>query len=231
MMQRLFDKVLQMRKGRLLGPPNAPSRPLASLGWYHWPNKQATLQRISMKFCPDCGSGVALKVPAGDSLPRHVCDTCGAIHYSNPKMVVGCIPEWGNRILLCKRAIEPRLGCWTPPAGFMENGESTEEAALRETMEEANARVEIGDLYSMLSVPHVNQVHIFYRARLLDLDFSPGVESLEVALFEEAQIPWKEIAFRTILTTLRHYYADRKQGRYTCHSGAILPFKPVPNAG
>ena len=184
-----------------------------------------------MKFCPDCGSGVTLKVPAGDSLPRHVCDLCGAIHYSNPKMVVGCIPEWGDRILLCKRAIEPRLGCWTPPAGFMENGESTEEAALRETLEEANARVEIGDLYSMLSVPHVNQVHIFYRARLIDLDFSPGPESREVALFEEAQIPWKEIAFRTILTTLRHYYADRRQGTYGCHSGAILPAKQAPIPG
>ena len=178
-----------------------------------------------MKFCPDCGAGVTLKIPAGDSFPRHVCAACGTIHYSNPKMVIGCIPEWESKILLCKRAIEPRLGYWTPPAGFMENGETTEEGALRETLEEANARVEIGDLYTMLSVPQVNQVHIFYRARLLDLEFAPGPESLEVALFEEAQIPWKEIAFRTISTTLRHYYADRKQGRYGCHSGAILPMK------
>ncbi|MFA5914365.1 MAG: NUDIX hydrolase [Burkholderiales bacterium] len=178
-----------------------------------------------MKYCPDCGASVALKVPAGDSFPRHVCDACGTIHYSNPKMVIGCIPEWEDRILLCKRAIEPRRGCWTPPAGFMENGETTAEAALRETLEEANARVEIGDLYTMLSVPQVNQVHIFYRARLLDLEFAPGVESLEVALFDEAQIPWKEIAFRTISTTLRHYFEDRKQGRYGCHSGAVLPLK------
>lgn len=178
-----------------------------------------------MNFCPNCGASVILKIPAGDSLPRHVCEVCDTIHYSNPKMVIGCIPEWEDKILLCKRAIEPRLGCWTPPAGFMENGETTAEAALRETLEEANARVEIGDLYTMLSVPQVNQVHIFYRARLLDLAFSPGIESLEVALFEEAQIPWKEIAFRTISKTLRHYFEDRTQGRYVCHSGAILPLK------
>ena len=178
-----------------------------------------------MNFCPNCGASVTLKVPEGDSFARHVCDACSTIHYSNPKMVIGCIPEWEDKILLCKRAIEPRLGCWTPPAGFMENGESTAEAALRETLEEAQARVEIGDLYSMLSIPHINQVHIFYRARLLDLDFAPGAESLEVALFEEADIPWKEIAFRTISTTLKYYYEDRKRGCYGCHSGAILPLK------
>jgi len=178
-----------------------------------------------MKFCSDCGAPVALKVPAGDTLPRHVCGACGTIHYSNPKMVIGCIPEWENKILLCKRAIEPRRGYWTPPAGFMENAETTSEAALRETLEEASARVEIGDLFSMLSVPQVNQVHLFFRARLLDLDFAPGIESLEVALFDEAEIPWKEIAFRTISTTLRYYYEDRKQGRYGCHIGAILPLK------
>jgi len=178
-----------------------------------------------MKFCPDCGAAVELRVPDGDTFARHVCKACHTIHYSNPKMVIGCIAEWEDKILLCKRAIEPRLGCWTPPAGFMENGETTSEGALRETLEEANARVEIGELFSMLSVPHVNQVHIFYRARLLDLEFAPGTESLEVALFGEAEIPWKEIAFRTISATLRHYYEDRKLGRYGCHAGAILPLK------
>ena len=178
-----------------------------------------------MKFCSDCGSPVTLRVPPGDTLPRYVCDNCSTIHYQNPRMVVGCIPEWEDRILLCRRAIEPRHGLWTVPAGYMENGETTFQGALRETLEEANARVEIGDLYAMLSVPQVNQVHIFYRARLLDLEFTPGAESLEVALFEEAQIPWKEIAFRTISTTLRHYFDDRRQGRYGCHSGAILPLK------
>jgi len=178
-----------------------------------------------MRYCPNCGAPVILKVPAGDTFPRHVCEVCSTIHYSNPKMVVGCIPEWERKILLCKRAIEPRRGYWTPPAGFMENNETTSEAAARETLEEANARVEIGDLISMLSVPQVNQVHIFYRARLLDLDFAPGTESLEVRLFAESEIPWKEIAFRTISTTLRHFFDDRKQGRYACHSGAILPMK------
>jgi len=178
-----------------------------------------------MKFCPDCGAPVVLRVPDGDTFPRHVCPACHAIHYSNPKMVIGCIPEWEDKILLCKRAIEPRLGYWTPPAGFMENGETTSEGALRETLEEARARVEIGDLFSMLSVPHVNQVHIFYRARLLDLEFAPGAESQEVALFAEDEIPWNEIAFRTISTTLRHYYADRKLGRYGCHSGDVLPLR------
>ena len=138
-------------------------------------------------------------------------------------MVIGSIPEWEDKILLCKRAIEPRLGKWTLPAGFMELGESTAEAASRETLEEANARIEITGIYTLLSVPHVNQVHIFYRARLLDLDFGPGTESLEVALFREDEIPWEEIAFRTITTTLRHYYADRKARDFQVHTGDILP--------
>ena len=178
-----------------------------------------------MKFCSNCGAPVVLKVPPGDNLPRHVCEACDAIHYQNPKMVIGCIPEWEDRILLCRRAIEPRHGLWTVPAGFMENGETVAQAALRETLEEANARVELAAMYSMISVPHVNQVHIFYRGRLLDLEFGPGAESLEVQLFAESQIPWQEIAFRTISTTLRHYFADRRTGAYGFHSGEILPVK------
>ena len=176
-----------------------------------------------MKFCSNCGASVELRVPAGDNLPRHVCPACETIHYQNPKMVIGCIAEWEDRILLCRRAIEPRLGLWTLPAGFMENGETVAQAALRETLEEANARVELAAMYSVLSVPHVNQVHIFYRGRLMDLDFGPGAESLDVALFAEADIPWKELAFRTISTTLRHYYGDRKSGAYGFHTGEILP--------
>ena len=121
-------------------------------------------------------------------------------------MVIGCIPEWDGQVLLCRRAIEPRYGLWTLPAGFMENGETVAQAALRETLEEARARVELTEIFSVLSVPHVNQVHIFYRARLIDLDFGPGTESLDVQLFPEADIPWQEIAFRTVSTTLRHYY-------------------------
>jgi ADP-ribose pyrophosphatase YjhB (NUDIX family) len=178
-----------------------------------------------MKFCSNCGAPVVLRVPAGDNLPRHVCEACDTIHYQNPKMVIGCIPEWEDRILLCRRAIEPRRGLWTLPAGFMENGETVAQAAMRETLEEANARVELGAMYTVLSVPHVNQVHIFYRGRLLDLGFGPGVESLEVQLFAEAEIPWKEIAFRTVSTTLRHFYGDRQAGAYGFHAGEILPVK------
>ena len=174
-----------------------------------------------MKFCSDCGAAVSLKIPAGDSLPRHVCDACATIHYQNPKMIVGCIAEWENRILLCRRAIEPRMGLWTVPAGFMENGETTAQGASRETLEEANARVEVGPLYAMYNIPHINQVYILFRARLLDLDFSAGAESLEVKLFDEADIPWEQIAFATVRNTLTHYYADRKAGEYRFHLGTI----------
>ncbi len=176
-----------------------------------------------MKFCSNCGAPVILKVPPGDTLPRHVCDACSTIHYQNPKMVIGAIPEWEGRILLCKRAIEPRYGLWTLPAGFMENGETVADAARRETLEEAQARVELGEMFSVLSVPHINQVHIFYRARLLDLDFGPGEESLDVALFDEAEIPWRELAFRTVATTLRHFYDDRRAGAFRMHAGDMPP--------
>jgi len=176
-----------------------------------------------MKYCSNCGAPVAMKIPPGDNLLRHVCDACSTIHYSNPKMVIGCIPEWRDQVLLCRRAIEPRYGLWTLPAGFMENGETVAQAALRETLEEAKARVELGEIFSVLSVPHVNQVHLFYRARLIDLDFGPGAESLEVQLFPEAAIPWQEMAFRTVSTTLKHYYSDRTAGSFAFHSGEILP--------
>jgi ADP-ribose pyrophosphatase YjhB (NUDIX family) len=179
-----------------------------------------------MKFCSNCGAPVARRVPPGDTHERHVCDACDTVHYSNPKMVLGCIPEWQDRVLLCKRAIEPRYGKWTLPAGFMEDDETTAEAALRETLEEAGARVELGEIYTVLSVRHVNQVHIFYRARLLDLDFAAGTESLEVALFREHEVPWPELAFRTVATTLRHFYADRREGVFRLHSGEI-PLRPA----
>ena len=180
-----------------------------------------------MKFCSHCGATVALRIPPGDSLPRHVCASCGSIHYLNPKLVVGAIPEWEDRILLCRRAIEPRLGYWTLPAGFMENAETTAQAAARETLEEACARIEVGDIFTLINVPHISQVHIVYRARLLDLDFRAGDESLEVALFSEADIPWQDIAFRTISLTLRHYFEDRRTGRFGFHPGDIgtAPFE------
>ena len=171
-----------------------------------------------MKFCPNCAAPIAQRVPPGDSLPRYLCDACGSIHYQNPKMVLGCLPEWENRLLLCRRAIEPRYGYWTLPAGFMENGESTGEGAARETLEEAGARVELIAPFSMISVPYVNQVHVFFRARLLDLDFKPGEESLEVVLFEEARVPWKDIAFRTVGLTLKHWFADRACSSFGFHA-------------
>ena len=174
-----------------------------------------------MKFCPNCAAPLARRVPPGDSELRDVCDACGNIHYQNPKLVVGCVPEWEGRILLCRRAIEPRYGYWTLPAGFMENGETTAEGVVRETLEEAGARVELIAAFSMISVPYVNQVHLFYRARLLDLEFKPGAESLEVALFEEARVPWKDVAFRTVGLTLKHWFADRARDHYGFHAEDI----------
>ncbi|MCA1979181.1 MAG: NUDIX hydrolase [Thiobacillus sp.] len=174
-----------------------------------------------MNFCSECGSAVVLRVPDGDHLPRHVCPDCGTIHYQNPKMVVGCIPEWEDKVLLCRRAIEPRYGLWTLPAGFMENGETTREGAARETWEEAGARIEIGGLYTLFNLPHINQVYLMFRARLLDLDFQPGIESLEAKLFSEAEVPWDEIAFRTVRQTLELYFSDRRAGGFDFHFGDI----------
>jgi ADP-ribose pyrophosphatase YjhB (NUDIX family) len=171
-----------------------------------------------MKFCSNCGAPLARRVPPGDSLPRWVCDACGEIHYQNPKLVVGAVAEHEGRILLCRRAIEPRYGYWTLPAGFMENDETPGQAALRETLEEAGARIELGPPFSMIAVPRVNQVHLFYRARLADLEFKPGEESLEVALVEEGGVPWKDIAFRTVGITLRRWFADRAAGAFGFHA-------------
>jgi len=178
-----------------------------------------------MKFCSNCGAAVTQRIPPGDSLPRYVCDRCNTIHYQNPRMVVGSIPEWEDRVLLCRRGIEPRFGLWTVPAGFMENGETTLEGALRETLEEANARIEMGPLYALYNIPHINQVYILFRARLLDLDFRAGAETLEVRLFAEHEIPWSEIAFATVRNTLTHYYQDRRSGEFRFHMGTIEPVK------
>jgi ADP-ribose pyrophosphatase YjhB (NUDIX family) len=182
-------------------------------------------QRPPIKFCSVCAHPVSLRVPAGDTRERHVCDACGAIHYENPRNVVGTLPVWQDQVLLCRRAIEPRHGYWTLPAGFMEIGETTAEGAARETLEEAGARVELQELFSLLNVPHVHQVHLFYRARLLDLDFAAGEESLEVRLFSEGEIPWDDLAFPTTAETLRFYFADRKAGRYALHTGDI--YRPL----
>ena len=180
---------------------------------------------IIMKFCSICGSGVVLRVPEGDNLPRYICDHCDTIHYQNPKIVTGCIPEWEDKILLCQRAIEPRIGLWTLPAGFMENRETTLQAAQRETQEEANAEVEIKELYALFNIPHISQVYLIFRAELLNLKFGPGAESLDVKLFREQDIPWDQLAFPVISETLKRYFNDRAQQQYQLQVGDIHPKK------
>ncbi len=177
----------------------------------------------TMKFCSNCGGPLAIRIPDGDNAPRHVCDRCNAVHYLNPKLIVGCIPEWEGKVLLCRRAIEPRHGLWTVPAGFMEMNETTTNGALRETLEEANARVEIEQLYALYSLPHIGQVYMLFRARLLDLNFSAGQETLEARLFGESEVPWDEIAFVTVRNTLRHYFSDAKRGEFSFHMGTVEP--------
>jgi ADP-ribose pyrophosphatase YjhB (NUDIX family) len=164
---------------------------------------------------------VSLRVPDGDNRDRFCCDACGTIHYQNPKLVLGTVPTWGDQVLLCRRAIEPRYGFWTLPAGFMENGETTAEGAARETAEEAGAQIEMGALYSVIDVPHVDQVHLFFQARVIDLRFDPGPESLEVRLFTEADIPWDQLAFRTVEQTLRWYFEDRQAGAFGLRTTSI----------
>ncbi|BFM16620.1 NUDIX hydrolase [Maricurvus nonylphenolicus] len=177
-----------------------------------------------MKFCSSCGSSISLKIPHGDDRERHVCGNCDTIHYQNPRIIAGTLPVFEDKVLLCKRAIEPRYGLWTLPAGFMENGESTEEGALRETWEEARARMTIDSLYTMFSLPQINQVYLLFRGTLTDMDFGPGPESLEVDLFKENDIPWDEIAFPVMKKTLRHYYSDFPTGDFKFRSEAL--YKP-----
>ena len=171
---------------------------------------------MSINHCNHCGENVSLLIPEGDNRSRHVCDACGQIHYQNPKVVCGCIPVWGERILLCRRAIEPRKGLWTLPAGFMENGETIQHAAARETREEACAEIAGQQLYGIYNLPHVNQVYVIFLAQLIGEDqFAAGAESLEVRLFEEPEIPWEDIAFRVIRLTLERYLVERKSGNFS----------------
>ena len=178
-----------------------------------------------MKFCSNCASEVNLSIPVGDTLPRHVCENCGAIHYQNPKIVAGCIPMWEDRILLCKRAIEPRYGKWTLPAGFMENGETVAQAAVRETTEEARAQVIDLELYGLFNIPHVNQVYIMFRGNLVAPLFAAGYESLEVRLVTDNEIPWDELAFPVIHRTLDLFVNDRRTGSFGNHMYDIAPMK------
>jgi ADP-ribose pyrophosphatase YjhB (NUDIX family) len=181
-----------------------------------------------MNFCSHCGQPVTVRVPDGDHRPRHVCTSCGRIHYQNPRIVAGCVPEHEGRILLCRRAIEPRRGYWTIPAGFMENGETTQEAARRESIEEAMADVEIGSLLAVVHVLHADQVHVMFRALLPRPEFGAGAESLEVMLCDEAEIPWQDIAFRSVDYALRRYLEDCREGLERHHFTAIDLRPPTP---
>ncbi len=179
-----------------------------------------------MKFCTSCGSAVILRIPEGDDRERYVCTSCELIHYSNPRIIVGCVPVHEGRVLLCRRAIEPRRNLWTLPAGFMENGETTPQGAARETWEEARGRVSDLELYRVFDVPAISQVYMFYRCRLDNGEFGVGPESLETGLYEEAEIPWDEIAFPVVHETLREYFADAAAGSYPVRVSTIEHRRP-----
>lgn len=184
-----------------------------------------------MNYCSSCGQPLARKVPPGDNRERHVCERCGAIHYENPRIVAGCLALWEDRVLLCRRAIEPRRGRWTLPAGFLEQGETLVAGAERETWEEARARVQIRGIYTVFSVPHISQVHVFFRAGLIDGAYGVGEESCDARLFGEAEVPWSELAFPVAARTLQHYFADRKGGRFPTRTEDIIVERPSAKAG
>ena len=180
------------------------------------------MQRPALKHCRECGSALVYRLPDdGDTRERAVCTACQTVHYENPLNVVGTVPWWGasgEQVLLCKRNIEPCRGKWTLPAGFMELGETTAQGAARETDEEAGASIEMQELFTVMNVVRVGQVHLFYRARLLSTHFNPGHETMEARLFTEDTIPWEEIAFRTVRETLERYFDDRRRGHWSVHT-------------
>jgi len=178
-------------------------------------------QARSFKHCKTCGSAVIYQIPADDNRDRATCTACGQVHYENPLNVVGTVPAWEDAVLLCRRNIEPRYGLWTLPAGFLELGETIAEGAVRETIEEAGAHIELEGLYTVLNVVRVGQVHFFYRARLLDTEFAPGPETIEAQLFREAEVPWEMLAFRTVRETLRRYFDDRRRGEFGVHCADV----------
>jgi ADP-ribose pyrophosphatase YjhB (NUDIX family) len=180
------------------------------------------LQSRCIKHCRACGTLVEYRIPSDDNRERAVCSDCGTVHYENPLNVVGTVPVWQDQLLLCKRNIEPRYGLWTLPAGFMELGETLEAGALRETDEEAGARIELQGLFTLLNVVRVGQVHFFYRARLIDINFNPGPETIEARLFREDEVPWEQLAFRTVRETLHRYFDDRRRGRFELHFADIV---------
>jgi len=174
-----------------------------------------------MNYCSHCGSQVEHKIPEGDNRLRYICTHCELIHYQNPRVIAGCIAEYENKVLLCTRAIEPRYGLWTLPAGFMENHETTLQAALRETHEEASAELTETRLFCTYSIPHISQVYMMYRGQLVNGFAAPGVESLQTQLFSEAQIPWDKLAFPVVAESLKLYFADKNTGQFHVHSGEM----------
>ena len=174
-----------------------------------------------MNYCTHCGGPLKEEVPDGDDRPRHCCRVCGMIHYRNPKMVVGCIPEWENRILLCLRGIEPRAGLWTLPAGFLENNETVSEGARREVMEETRATVLDLKPYGLYNIPHISQIYFFFRTQLENNSFEPTHESREVRLFTEEEIPWEQLAFPVVEKSLKRYLRDRRGGSFPFHIDVI----------
>ncbi len=182
---------------------------------------RAMLTPRSIKHCRACGGEVQYRVPADDNRERAVCGVCATIHYENPINVVGTVPVFGDAVLLCRRNIEPRWGMWTLPAGFLELGETTAEGAKRETDEEAGAQIELGALFTVLNVVRAGQLHLFYLATMTSERLAPGPETIEARLFLEHEVPWEQIAFRTVRQTLEHFFADRRRGRFELHTGDI----------
>lgn len=175
-----------------------------------------------MNYCSACGRVVVRRVPPGDNRERYVCEHCDTVHYQNPRVVTGCLVTWQDQVLLCRRGIAPRRGYWTLPAGFLENGESAEDGARRETWEEARAEVELDDLYTVFSLPHISQIYLFYRARLVRAEFAAGQETEAVALYGEADVPWDELAFPVVRDTLRHYFSDRARREFRTRSASLV---------
>lgn len=174
-----------------------------------------------MKFCSQCGASLVYGIPPGDDRPRHICGQCNTIHYQNPKVVVGCIPVWEEKILLCRRAIEPGLGKWTLPAGYLESGETAEQGAARETLEEAGVAVEIVQPYALFSLTFADHIYFMFHARMPSPHFTPGEESLSVKLFREAEIPWEELAFKVIKEVLSQFLRERASNKLTFQIGEI----------
>ena len=179
-----------------------------------------------MNFCSHCGSSqLRFDIPEGDNRPRYWCPQCRTVHYQNPRLVVGAVPVWGDRVLLCKRSIEPRKDFWTLPAGYMENGETLQEGAARESWEEACATVDIRDMYTVFNLPHIYQVYVFFLGRLEEGRYGVGDESSDAGLFARDEIPWDELAFPTITRTLKYYFRDRETGDFPIRVQDIAPMK------